>query len=404
MLNYRVYAPHCESDTTVPIDPGTGGNTKLPTAVSFITESTPTGVSFIISDDGDDDGGEDGGNGSDGDGGGDSGSGDNGGGGSGGRTLVAYWSSSDAMQQNDIANSGVVHIRNTEQVDVVTAKKYTSTLKDQLAHLDQVAESILVPPLKDGFGFTTKFKGISRSFGYAINVRFPNTAKLLRVPVTSMSKMNGDRYVPNYMLPDYAFCPAEGDPFIGITAKNTDGSLIYPGILSINGYPIGNGFIPNSAASRFASYSTLETNGVVEGDVPGDWGKDYIIVGTEEYIDDYNRKVVRYYGLLGEPEYQACQNIRRKMDKIPLLEKSISTELRYAAESQSTYPKLTDFNFSLDYPLAYSHSMFAGVHLCYSVAAVYETIATVGNYTKPTAKCLAANIVHFALYPTFVEV
>ena len=45
VLNYRVYEPHCELDTTVPTDPGTGG-TKLPTAVSF-----------TISDDGDDDGG-----------------------------------------------------------------------------------------------------------------------------------------------------------------------------------------------------------------------------------------------------------------------------------------------------------------------------------------------------------
>ena len=48
--------------------------------------------------------------------------------------------------------------------------------------------------------------------------------------------------------------------------------------------------------------------------------------------------------------------------------------------------------------------MFAGVHLCYSVAAVYETNATSGEYPELTAKSLAANIVHFALYPTFVEV
>lgn len=50
VLNYRVYEPHCECDTTVPTDPGTGGNTKLPTAVSF-----------TISDDGDEDGGDNGG-------------------------------------------------------------------------------------------------------------------------------------------------------------------------------------------------------------------------------------------------------------------------------------------------------------------------------------------------------
>ena len=54
VLNYRVYQPYYESDTTVPTDPGTGGNTKLPTAVSFtITDSStennyPTAVSFTI--------------------------------------------------------------------------------------------------------------------------------------------------------------------------------------------------------------------------------------------------------------------------------------------------------------------------------------------------------------------
>lgn len=43
VLNYRVYQPYCESDTTVPTDPGTG-ETKLPTAVSFIAKSSPTAV------------------------------------------------------------------------------------------------------------------------------------------------------------------------------------------------------------------------------------------------------------------------------------------------------------------------------------------------------------------------
>ena len=336
-----------------------------------------------------------GGNGSDGDGGGDSGSGDNGGGGSGGRTLVAYWSSSDAMQENTISRNGVVHINNTEQVDVPISKKYTNNIKAQLAYLDEIAMGLHTPPIRDGFGFATKFKGLSRSFGYAINVRYPNTAKLLRVPVKSMSKMNGDRYKPNYMLPDYAFCPAEGDPFIGITSKDANGLPIYPGILSIDGYPVGNSFIHNSFASSFGTYTTIDKD---------ELGDDYIVIDTLEYVNLKGEKVFTYNCLVGDAAYNECQSIYRKMDKIPLLEESISTELRYRAESQSTYPKLTDFNFSLDYPLAYSHSMFAGVHLCYSVAAVYETNATLGNYTKPTAKCLAANIVHFALYPTFVEV
>ena len=47
VLNYRVYEPHCECGETVPTDPGTGGNTKIPTAVSFIAKSLPTAVSFI---------------------------------------------------------------------------------------------------------------------------------------------------------------------------------------------------------------------------------------------------------------------------------------------------------------------------------------------------------------------
>lgn len=49
VLNYRVYEPRCgggggEPD---PADPGTDGNTKIPTAVSFIAKSVPTAVSFI---------------------------------------------------------------------------------------------------------------------------------------------------------------------------------------------------------------------------------------------------------------------------------------------------------------------------------------------------------------------
>lgn len=402
VLNYRVYDHSCEPESTDPTDPIDPIITCKPTAVSFIMKCTPTAVSFIISDDGD--GGEDGGNGSDGDGGGDSGSGDNGGGGSGGRTLVAYWSSSDAMQENTISRNGVVHINNTEQVDVPISKKYTNNIKAQLAYLDEIAMSLHTPPVRDGFGFTAKFKGLSRSFGYAINVRYPNTAKLLRVPVTSMSKMNGDRYEPNYMLPDYAFCPAEGDPFIGITSKDANGLPIYPGILSIDGYPVGNSFIHNSFASEFGTYTTIEKDGVIEGGVPDDWGDDYIVIDTLEYDNPNGEKVVTYNCLVGDAAYNECQSIYRKMDKIPLLEESISTELRYRAESQSTYPKLTDFNFSLDYPLAYSHWMFAGAHLCYSVAAVYETNATSGDNSEPTAKSLVANIVHFALYPTFVEV
>ena len=404
VLNYRVYEPHCESGTTVPPDPGTGGGTKLPTAVSFtmkstptavsfIMKSTPTAVSFIIPDGGDDDGDD----GSDGEGGGDSG----------GRTRVAYWSSSDAMQENTISRYGVVHINNTEQVDVPISKKYTNSIGAQLSHLDQIAEGILVPPLKDGFGFTTKFKGISRSLGYAINVRYPNTTKLLRVPVTSMSKMDGDRYVPNYMLPDYAFCPAEGDPFIGISSKDTNGLLIYPGILSIDGYPVGNSFIHNSLASEFYTYTTTEEDGVIVGGMYEDWGDDfddYIVLGTLEYNNPNGEKVTTYNCVVGDMAYNNCQSIYHKMNKIPLLEESISNALLSNAESQSTYPKLSDFDFSLGYPLAYSHSMFAGAHLCYSVAAVYETNATFENYTEPTAKSLAANIVHFALYPTFVEV
>lgn len=364
---------------------GGEGIVCTPTAVSFIMKSTPTAVSFIIPDGGDDDGGD-------------------GGDGGGGRTLVAYWSSSDAMQENTISRYGVVHINNTEQVDVPISRKYTNSIGEQLSHLDQIAEGILVPPLEDGFGFTTKFKGISRSFGYAINVRYPNTTKLLRVPVKSLSKVNGDKYVPNYMLPDYAFCPAEGDPFIGITDKDANGLPIYPGILSIDGYPVGNSFIHNSFASEFGTYTTIARNGVIEGGVPGDWGDDYIVLGTLEYNNPNGEKVVTYNCLIGDAAYNECQSIYREMDKTPLLEESISNELLSRAESQSTYPKLTDFNFSLDYPLAYSHSMFAGVHLCYSVAAVYETNATSGDYPEPTAKSLAANIVHFALYPTFVEV
>ena len=406
VLNYRVYEPHCECDTTVPTDPETGGNTKLPTAVSFIAkssptavsfiaesspsavsfiaESTPTGVSFTISDDGDGSGGS---------------------GGSGGRTLVAYWSSSDAMQENTVSRNGVVHINNTEQVDVPISKKYTNNIKAQLAYLDKIAMGLHTPPVKDRSGFTAKFKGLSRSFGYAINVRYPNTAKLLRVPVTSMSKMDGDRYEPNYMLPDYAFCPAEGDPFIGITSKDANGLPIYPGILSIDGYPVGNSFIHNSFASEFGTYTTIEEDGIIiDGGVQDDWGDDYIVIDTLEYDKPNGEKVVTYNCLVGDAAYNECQSIYRKMDKIPLLEESISTKLRYGAESQSTYPKLTDFNFSLDYPLAYSDSMFAGEHLCYSVAAVYETNATSGDNPKPTAKSLVANIVHFALYPTFVEV
>lgn len=404
VLNYRVYESHCESDTTVPTDPGTGGNTKLPTAVSFIAKSSPTAVSFIAESNptavsfiaetaptaesaptavsftaaDDDDGG--------------------------GRTLVAYWSSSDAMQENTISRNGVVHIPDSGQVDVPINKTYTSSIGEQLAYLDQVATGLHTPPVKDGFGFTAKFIGLSRSFGYAINVRYPNTAKLLRVPVTSMSKMNGDRYEPNYMLPDYAFCPAEGDHFIGITSKGVNGLPIYPGILKIDGYPVGNSFIHNSLASEFGTYTTIEKDGVIEGGVPGDWGKDYVVVERLEYDNPNGEKVTTYNCLVGDAAYNECKNIYRQMNKIPLLEESISNELLYFAESQSTYPKLTDFNFSLDYPLAYSHSMFAGVHLCYSVAAVYETNATSGDNSEPTAKSLAANIVHFALYPTFVEV
>lgn len=400
VLNYRVYEPHCECDTTVPTDPGTGGNTKLPTAVSFITESTPTGVSFIIPDDGDNDGGEDGGNGGGGDGGGDSGSG-------GGRTLVAYWGSSDAMQENTISRNGVVHIGDSGQKQVPISKKYTNNIKAQLAYLDEIAMGLHTPPVRDGFGFTAKFKGLSRSFGYAVNVRYPNTQHYLRTPITALSKMDNDSYEPNYMLPDYAFCPAEGDPFIGITSKDANGLPIYPGILSIDGYPVGNSFIHNSLASEFYTYTTSEEDGVIVGGIYEDWGDDfddYIVLGTLEYNNPNGGKVTTYNCLVGDAAYKECQSIYRKMDKIPLLEESISTELRYRAESQSTYPKLTDFNFSLDYPLAYSDSMFAGVHLCYSVAAVYETNATSGDNSELTAKSLVANIVHFALYPTFVEV
>ena len=404
VLNYRVYEPHCESDTTVPTDPGTGGNIKLPTAVSFTIPYSPTAVSFSIPE-WNDGGGEDGGNGSDGgDGEGGSEGGSDGGA---GRTLAAYWSSSDAMQENTISRYGVVHINNTEQVDVPISKKYTNSIGAQLSHLDQIAEGILVPPLKDGFGFTTKFKGISRSLGYAINVRYPNTTKLLRVPVTSMSKMDGDRYEPNYMLPDYAFCPAEGDPFIGINAKDANDKPIYPGILSIDGYPVGNSFIHNSLASEFYTYTTSEKDGVIEGGMYEDWGDDfddYIVLGTLEYNSPDGEKVTTYNCVVGDMAYNNCQSIYHKMNKIPLLEESISNALLSSAESQSTYPKLSNFDFSLDYPLAYSHSMFAGVHLCYSVAAVYETNATFENYTEPTAKSLAANIVHFVLYPTYVEV
>ena len=398
VLNYRVYDHSCEPESTDPTDPIDPIITCKPTAVSFIAKCTPTAVSFIARNTptavsfiaesspsavsftaaDDDDGG--------------------------GRTLVAYWSSSDAMQENTISRNGVVHINNTEQVDVPIFKKYTNNIKAQLAYLDEIAMGLHTPPVRDGFGFTAKFKGLSRSFGYAINVRYPNTAKLLRVPVTSMSKMDNDRYEPNYMLPDYAFCPAEGDPFIGITSKDANGLPIYPGILSIDGYPVGNSFIHNSFASEFGTYTTIEKDGVIEGGVPDDWGDDYIVIDTLEYNNPNGEKVVTYNCLIGDAAYNECQSIYRKMDKIPLLEESISTELRYGAESQSTYPKLTDFNFSLDYPLAYSHWVFAGVHLCYSVAAVYETNATSGDYSEPTAKSLAANIVHFALYPTFVEV
>lgn len=399
VLNYRVYQPYCESDTTVPTDPGTGGNTKLPTAVSFIAKSSPTAVSFIAESTptavsfiaesaptavsftaaDDDDGG--------------------------GRTLVAYWSSSDAMQENTISRNGVVHINNTEQVDVPISKKYTNNIKAQLAYLDEIAMGLHTPPVRDGFGFTAKFKGLSRSFGYAVNVRYPNTSKYLRTPITALSKMDNDRYEPNYMLPDYAFCPAEGDPFIGITSKDANGLPIYPGILSIDGYPVGNSFIHNSLASEFYTYTTSEKDGVIVGGIYEDWGDDfddYIVLGTLEYNNPNGEKVTTYNCLVGDAAYNECQSIYRKMDKIPLLEESISTELRYGAETQSTYPKLDNFDFVTSPTLPYSD--FAGVHFCYSVAAVYETNATSGDYTEPTAKSLAANIVHFVLYPTFLEV
>lgn len=348
---------------------------SAPTAVSFIAESSPTAVSFSITD-------------NDGDG--------------GGRTLVAYWSSSDAMQQNEIASTSVVHIPDSGQVQVPISKKYTGNIREQLAYLDQIATSIHTPPLQDGFGFTAKFKGLSRSFGYAINVMYPNTQRYSRIPVKTLSKMDGDRYVPNYTLPDYAFCPAEGDPSVGIHSKDANGLSIYPGILSIAGYPVGNSFIANSTASRFSSYTTIETDGVVEGGVPSDWGIDYIVLGTEEYTDSYGRKVVKYNCLIGDMAYNACQNIYHEMDKISLLEESISNELLYFAETESTYPKLDNFDFATSPTLPYSD--FAGVHFCYSVAVVYEVNATSGDYTELTAKSLAANVVHFVLYPTFLEV
>ena len=52
VLNYRVYEPRCGGGEPDPADPGTGGNTKIPTAVSFIAKSIPTAVSFIVEDEG----------------------------------------------------------------------------------------------------------------------------------------------------------------------------------------------------------------------------------------------------------------------------------------------------------------------------------------------------------------